>query len=259
MQNYILPNFFESFVCNKVLINQFQMTKNLYGVSGQFPFSIFNGGKNNNFFDEICVYDDIVKIVKEYDSLNDFMLINMSNINLVSTDFYDCFNTVVLEELSEKKNIYFSIGDLELGKFIIENFPKSQIVLDTNYTFFHSDEEIYQAIQLLGDNFAYLMIGSKNICANIDCPKIYKVFFDYCGECNQYLRCINRENESVLEYSNQSIFANCESRILKNTSAIIDDIIYGSTFTSLILFDDIDKNQEQECYLMLESILTEEI
>lgn len=254
---YILPNFYESFSCNQLLIQEFLKSKMLYGVSGTFPFSIFNGGINNNGLCDLVVYDDIISISRSYGPLNDFMLIDCSNISLLSTDYNDCFNKVMFETLSEKENVIFSIADIELGKYLIKTYPTIQLTLDANYTLFHTDDDINLAIKTLGGNLKYLMICQQNLCKKIIFPKIYKVFFTECNCCLQHLRCIKQENERVLTYSEKSCFKSCSLKKSRTYKDILTEIENISNTTTLIAFESIPKEQEEQYYSILEQIIME--
>lgn len=255
--DYILPNFFESFSCNQVLMQEFLMTKSLYGVSGAFSFSIFNGGYNNNATTELVVYDDIVKVQKSYGPLNSFMLIDCSNIKLLQTDYNDCFNKIMFETMIDNPNMYFSIADLGLAAYLIKTYPSIQLVLDTNYTLFHTDKEIQNAIQEIGNNLKYIIISKNNLCTKINFNKIYKVFFTNCSICPQYKRCVERENDSVLEYSGISPLNSCTINTINPVDELSYEVKNALKHTNLVMFSSIDKNHEQECYTILEQVIKE--
>jgi hypothetical protein len=134
---YILPNFYHSYACNEVLINEFPNV-DIVGFEGSFCFNIFSGGPNNNSSNTLVVYDDIVNSTS---NSNKMYFIDMSNC-LISSEkyFYDEFTTVVLNELADKDNIYFSIGNINFYNYLIQNYKNIKIILHPNFFFKNSFE-----------------------------------------------------------------------------------------------------------------------
>ena len=73
---YILPNFYNSFLCNKTLITKLLRKKNICGIAGSFPFSIFNGSYNNNKHEDVCLYENICSAIKDYGLLSNFIILD---------------------------------------------------------------------------------------------------------------------------------------------------------------------------------------
>mgnify|MGYP006886751174 CR=1 FL=1 len=257
MKKIILPNFYESFSCNQILLQEFLTTKPLYGVSGAFPFSIFTGENNNNKYCELVVYEDVINILRSYGPLNDFMIIDCTNLNLILTDYKDSFNKMVFESISDKENVYFSIADINLAEYLIKTYPKVQLILDTNYTIFHSNEEIENVIKKLGNNLKYIIVSNKNLCRKINFPKIYKVFLTECSFCMQYLRCVKQENERILTYSEKSSFENCSLIQQYSANNILTEIKNIPKDIEIVMFSSINKSIEEESYSLLEQVIKE--
>ena len=73
MINFILPDFYNSFAKNQELINEFNYKNIFYGIEGCFSFSIFNGKCNNNKTGMFVAYEDIVRSIRQYEEISDYL------------------------------------------------------------------------------------------------------------------------------------------------------------------------------------------
>jgi hypothetical protein len=252
---YILPNFYNCYSHNVELFQTFAKTKNLCGIEGAFPFSIFYGAYNNISCENICLYDDMIPIIKDYGLLADMLILDCGNPLLEDFDYYDLYNTVILDEYAEKNNVYFSVSQEGLIKFLIERYPKINLILHQNYT----RENTSQDIQKLIDNYSNIkgiITSSFNICSKVNNVfKIYLTPLHTCEECIHYKKCLSHDNQAILDYSQKSRFQNCVLRNLAHPNNIVERINFIKDKCDYILFDTVVCHNALAEYQLIEQVL----
>ena len=254
----ILPSFYNAHNYNLKLIEKHLFKQNIVGVSGSFPFGIFNGGYNNIKNSHLVLIHDIIQSIKSYGAFSNMVVIDFGSLCLEETDFYDCFNTVVLEQYAASKNIYFSVASEPLVDFLIKNYPDIQLILHTNYVNFHSEQEVADILNRYPNNFHYLTITPNNECLNItNIQKIYSIPFTFCYCCPQYQKCIQMDNNYQLEYSIESQFRTCQFKKYLNSTYINTVINHAAQITDMIMFEDILIEDNEKMYEMLANEILE--
>lgn len=237
---YILPNFYNNFLCNDLIRQQYGPYVDFDGVQGTYPFGIFYGWYNNINKEELAIYRDLLAILKDYGVFANKVYLDMGNIILKDTDYYNCFETVILEAFAEKEDFYFEIADLNLIEFVINKFPNIQIILHQNYTMWHNESEILSVIEKWKDNIKAIIITDINPCFSVDnIRKIYLAHINKCGECKMLPKCLKADMEATLEYSTYSAFDNCLIYDYYTPEEVIDRIIKNKNFYNFdtVLFD----------------------
>lgn len=253
---YILPNFYDSYFCNLTIGQKLLQKKDLTGVSGTFPFSIFNGSYNNMGKETVCLYDDMKKIFEDYGLLTDMVVIDYGNLYLESYDYYDLYNQVVLDEFANNSNFYFSVSQIDFLEYLITKYPTINIILHQNYTRNHNTEEIQEIISKY-PNIKGIVISSFNICSKVNNVfKIYLTPIHGCEKCVQYERCLKHDNIATLEFSKKSQFAECPLRQLIHPQIVADRIQYIKQYCDYIMFDTVINLKEEEEYSLIEQIIS---
>lgn len=253
---YILPNFYDSFFCNLTLAERLLKTKNICGVSGTFPFSIFNGSYNNMGKENVCVYENMHNAIEGYGGLlSNMIIIDYGNPFLETFDYKDLYNKVILEEFGEKPNIYFTISDLEFANYLIEHYPMIQLILHQNYTREHTFTEIQEVLNKYA-NIKGIITSSFNMCSKIkNVFKIYLLPLHNCEECTQYKKCVEYDNKATLEFSEKSQFSQCQMRELVFPEIIAKRIDFIKDSCDYIMFDTVIAQKELEEYVLIEEVL----
>ena len=256
MINYILPNFYNAHDCNVLLKKNFLTTKNLSGIQGNFPFSIFHGTYNNIPAESLAVYEDIVDVVNNYGILNNITLIDFGNPLLIPTDYYDCFGTVILDEYANNKHCYFEVALEDFIDFLVETYPNIQLILHQNYTSTHSSKDIENLIKKYPNNIKGIVVSALNECKSItNVMRFYLVPLSRCQGCSQYKKCLELDHNAILEYSGKSQFHECELRQLIYPENIADIVRYGATISDYILFDTVVGTTMIEEYALIEQVI----
>lgn len=255
--NYILPNMYDSYFCNLTIANKLLQEKNICGVSGTFPFSIFNGSYNNIGYEKVCLYDDMKDFYKNYGIMANMVIIDCGNPLLESFDYFDLYNQVILQEFASKPNFYFSVTQEEFIDYLIEKYPTIQLILHQNYTRNHSSKEI-QLLLNKYPNIKGIIISSFNTCKDVkDVFKIYLTPLHGCEECAQYQKCLEYDHHSTLEYSIDSQFSKCSLRKLIYPEIIQQRIEYAKEYCDYIMFDTVVGAQEIEEYALIETVISQ--
>ena len=261
--NYILPNFYHSYDCNKVILEEFPF-KNIVGLEGDFCFNIFSGGPNNIYSSSLVVHEDVVQSTTDKDKI---YLINMANC-LISSEkyFYDEFTTVVLDELSEKNNCYFEIGNINFGYYLIKNYPNIKIILHPNFFLKHKFD--------IGLNFINENPNVKGIILNDiffsenqinQLPdhlwKIGLVSLSGCYYCKSYQGCLAKDLCAIFDYSNQTTFGSCSKFQTLAIDAIKKQIdSFEEKFgIEYIFFEEIVGEHQFEEYKIIEKMFEEDL
>lgn len=256
MINYILPNFYNAHDCNMLLKKNFLTNKNLSGIQGNFPFSIFHGTYNNISMESLAVYEDIVDAVNNYEILNNMTLIDFGNPAIIPTDYYNCLGTVILDEYAHKENCYFEVALEDFIEFLVKEYPSIQLILHQNYTSTHSSKDIEKLIKKYSNNIKGIVVSALNECKSItNVMRFYLVPTSQCHRCSQYKKCLSLDHQAILDYSGKSQFQNCSSRELIYPENIAEIINYGATISDYILFDTVVGATMIEEYALIEQAI----
>lgn len=258
MINFILPNSFCDVDNNLKLIEKNNYSNLFYGVEGNFAFSIYTGRANNNLGNDFMAYIDIVRSVELYQEISENMtIIDFSNTLLEETDYEDAMGEVILDEFADKDNVFFELSDIDFIDFLVNKYPKIQIILHENYTIFHSEEDIQNVIEKY-PNIKGINITILNLCQNINIKKIGVLNLDSCFYCPQYPLCLKREHRNILRYRKASSFNDCSRKKLIVLDNIIENLSILLKETNVILFGNITDNHLVDYLELIESILEEE-
>lgn len=253
--HYILPNFYDNYLHNKTIIEKLIQKRDICGVSGTFPLSIFNGSYNNIYGEQICLYDNIKNILQNYSLLSEMVIIDYGNPLLEPFDYYDLYNKIILEEYAHNSNCYFAVSKIDFIDYLIEKYPNINIILHQNYTREHTSEEIQKTIDNY-TNIKGIITSSFNICTKVkNIFKIYLLPIHTCEECLQYKKCLHRENVATLEFSGQSEFSLCSLRKLVNPDNIIGRIKFMKEHCDYIMFDTVVCSNALEEYTLIETVI----
>ena len=222
---YILSNMIVSDKLNEVILNELYSKSEIVGVEGSVPFFIYNGNYNNIDSSEIFLYPDFKEIEQFYKPYVDMFIFDCGNVLLEPKDKNNCLGNVIFTEYANNKHYYFTISNLDIAQYLIEQYPNIQLILHQNFTMFHDDKEILEAIKMLGKNLSYIIITNKNKCDTINFPKIYLLkYFNTCEKCSRYKYCIEQECLSALNYSSYSIFKDCKKKMLRSDTEMYEEI-----------------------------------
>ena len=253
---YILPNFYDSYFCNLTISQKLLQTKNISGVYGTFPFSIFNGSYNNIAHEHICMYDDMKKIVTDYGMLADMIILDYGNSLIETFDFKDLYNQVILEEFAHKSNFYFAVTKIDFIEYLVEKYPTINIILHQNYTRSHPSENIQEIVDKY-QNIKGIITSSFNLCSKVtNVFKIYLTPIHGCEECIQYEKCLYHDNISTLEFSEKSQFAECSLRKYIHPESVVNRLNYIKQYCDYIMFDTVVSQYQEEEYIYIEEILS---
>ena len=160
---YILPNFYDSFIYNKLLKEDFFTTVNIEGIQGTYPFCIFNGGCNNIEYEEIALYIDLINGLGQYGILGNKILLDFGNINLEEKDYVNTFGNLIVETFYTNSCFYFLVSQENFIEYLINKYPNIQFILHQNYINFQTEQEIqkcYQCKEELGEYYEKLVINT---------------------------------------------------------------------------------------------------
>lgn len=254
--NYILPNFYDNFLQNNLIKQQFFTDINIIGLQGNYPFCIFNGSCNNIKVEQIALYRDFIECLNQYGMLGNKILLDFGNINLENNDFHNVFGNLIAETFFDNPSFYFQVSDENFINFLIEKYPNIQLMLHKNYVNFHTEQEVQQIIQKFPNNIKLIAITELNKCINLkDIKKIYVLSLFECQQCKHYHMCIDYDNTATLNYSEQSIFNSCEVSEFKTIQQIyniINDVKRMGIKT--IMFDSIPAFYEEVSYDIIKNI-----
>lgn len=217
---FTLPNFYEALNVNKFLyeLNKthahfFKEQISFYMVSGAFPFSSWNGGINCNV-GEGAYYNDFIN-VQNNSQLHLPLRLNMANVLLESTDYYDHMNAAILSIFNDGSTM-LEISSIPLMEYIKNKYSEynfmlsSQADLITKFTpELLNDLNEFDTFSLIGlptylnTNFDFLkQLKSKSkyeIIVNPICN----------STCMNYNDCWLNEHKNQLNYSEKQYILNC--------------------------------------------------
>jgi hypothetical protein len=238
---YIIPNFFDSYVYNMALINEFIQVHEFAGVQGTYSFSYFNGSLNNIRGEKISLYPDFIAGAEAYKIIDDMILLDYGNMNIVPADYKNCMAKVILEKFSTDSRFYWEVSVPEYIEYLVQTYPKIKIVLHQNYTMFHSVQDINSLISQYPNNIKGIITTDVNPCYGLKNKNIFKCYLlspmAICHKCKNLKRCIKLENNNTLNFSEQSVFSSCPNcQTLKDVDTAIAEINYVKNNADYILF-----------------------
>ena len=255
MINFVLPDFFMNFTINTFLIasikehpERLKAPINIWYTSGNFPYTIWNGGINNNF-GELALYNAYLDCPTKYPIPLRF---NCANVCLEDSDFWDRQMNMILE-LNQNGTHSIEVSNLDLMNYINDNFENYKFVfskqadlikpfsIDIINAIIGFDKfEIISLPDRLNRDFDFIKSLDKKhvieLTVNPPCPKY----------CRNYNNCAIIEHENQLEYSSISMINNCQKNIFcrsdMNNIITIEEIqekylplgINHFTFSSLV-------------------------
>lgn len=170
-------------------------------IRGNFPFSFWNGDKNTNIDKTILTYDDVINFMAK--NMIPFC-IDISNLALTKEDIlYDNHLKMILTLLANQ------------GHYIRLSNPEFIDLIKTNYTgyFYILSEYTSPYINYNDLGFTYIEQPFQlNVLQNQNSDKRIIVTLRHpCAHCSyeQYLQCINKEQEYQINFSDKSILSNC--------------------------------------------------
>ena len=260
MIRFILPYSYCNTENNLNLIQANNYTNLFYGVEGNLAYCILTGRANNNWNLEFMSYEDFYNNCLAYNEIsNNLTIIDFGNTLLESFDYEDAFGEIVLKSLANKSNFYFEVADENFIDFLIQQYPKIQIILHDNYTIFHSEEEISALVNKYPNNIKMIEITILNLCENLtDIPKIGILNLDSCFYCPQYPLCLKQEHQNILRYRSYSQFNSCNKKKMVNLDSIIDNLKILLNCTDIILFSNIEEEHLNDYMILMEKVLEKE-
>lgn len=244
MINFILPCCFTNYQENTLLIEGNEYRNLFWGIEGNVPFSIFNGRVNNNKISLFASYSDIKHLIEGYEAISEnFTIIDFGNMLLEEYDYENVYGEVILDEYASKSNVFFELADEKFIDYLVNKYPKIQIILHDNYTIFHDKESIQELIDTYPNNIKGINITILNLCENIDIPKIGVLSLDSCFYCPQFPLCLKSEYNNILHYRSRSIFNECRLKKMLLPQEVIKNLEKLLYYTNNIMFTGIAVDQ----------------
>lgn len=258
---YILPNFYDSFIYNKLLKEDFFTSIDIEGIQGTYPFCIFNGGCNNIEYEEIALYRDLIDGLGRYGILGNKILLDFGNINLNKEDYVNTFGNLIIETFYSNSCFYFLISQEDFIEYLVKEYPNIQLILHHNYINFHTEQEVQKIVTKYHNNIKYIITTDLNECRNVkNVKKIYLLSLFNCQQCRHYETCINYDNNQTLNYSKLSILNTCEVKKFVDINILLDKINYTKNLNiDIIMFETIPIFHEEICYNIIKDIFEREI
>lgn len=219
-----LPYFYENYKFNsffKKYIEQCRINKQdkliadfeIEYAYGSFPWSYWNGGINNHRKFAVLAND----MHNFFIQTNIPIRIDVSNIYINETDYYDIHENTILK-IANGTNTVYEISDLNLMTYITEHNLNNKFIISNNAQLFHSfNIEILNVFQERSE-IDFINIGYKPFeqLNNIDFSQIkdknkLEISIGYCQNCSleKCLQCSNNEQKNIYNFSKRSFFINC--------------------------------------------------
>lgn len=253
--NIIIPHFFDCYLYNKQLINDFSFSKfcKIKGVSGSFPFSIFHGGVNNFNKSEntICLYKNMEESLNFYKDM-EIILLDYSAFPIDEKDYYNNYAKVQLESFNEYPNIYFILTDKNYINYLVNKYPNIKIILSKDF-----DYEDKDFINKYKRNIKGLISNDIKILKDSNLSiKIYFVGLYNCNFCNYKDKCREIDRQNILNFSIKSIYQECKNIKMLNFNEIFFQYNEIKNISDYILFDE-SKINSKEFYSYLFNLFKE--
>ena len=234
MISFALPNFYENSNIHAFLYDlvkthpeYFKEPVSFYISTGAFPYSSWNGGINCNV-GRGAFYGDFITTQNFRASAMMPLRLNMANILLESTDYYDHMNAAILDIFHDGSTV-LEVSSIPLMEYIQEKYPdyrfafSKQADLITEFT--------PELLTSLAESNNFIMIGlpdrltydldflktlKKKSCFEITVNPICPVDCDGCSSC------WIAEHQNQLEYSGQQNILMCNKKnSFLNTKTIL--------------------------------------
>lgn len=265
---YILNN--EEFY-NKMykysLSNKFHKNIKCYNIYGNFPWSYWHGGKSSNINTKEVIFENKITQIKQ--SLEIPMYFDLSNLQINELDLYDRKLNMILTQFNSGENKIIC-ADLILAQMIANKYPYFNLIFSDNACLqLPFTNEIINGI-LESDFFQYIILNPNLIDKNfdynniIDKSKILIKIGCTCSNCDSYMKCIAQEHFNQYNFSENSVFEQCEQ--CKNSNLIFQnlkneiDYYHDLGFTKFILDEPLKNNMSLDKYnfYLITNLLKEE-
>lgn len=208
---------------------------NIMASYGNFPYSYWDGNVNNNYGNDIALYENI-NLIREVSKMP--IRLTCSNIFLEEKDLYDVHQNVIFDLFKDCGNL-IEISDLQLYTYIKEKYPNYNFIFSENADLINPfTEEILDVIlkqnvfsfitlpkRLSEDNQFLLNLKHKDKYEIIVCDKCC------CNNIDSKQECAAREQKYQINFSNKSIYQNCEKTKKYNNAK--DDIFKINEFSKM--------------------------
>ncbi|MBQ0001896.1 MAG: hypothetical protein KBT01_10260 [Clostridiales bacterium] len=133
--NFHLPGLRQNFPLNMLVVGLLKQKPELFreGIRiasffGEFPMSLFNGGRPSNY--DQCSADYIRQVIRTLDSQNIMLRYTYTNMTLTEEELKDPYCNFCLKEAHSEKNGVILFSPL-LEEYIRKNYPKYKITSST--------------------------------------------------------------------------------------------------------------------------------
>lgn len=246
----ILSNFYNNYIQTKYLMDIFSKQKNIIieGLYGNFPYSFFRSEYNSNITDEICLYDDMKGVLKDFYRSN-IIIFDFANPYIEKKDFYSRIAKIQYENFFQKENIYVAVGQKEFAEYLSITYPYIKIILNLDYMDF--DESI-KSMGVISSNLKKLSQINNNLI------KIFRLSFYNCCNCNYLKKCCSQDQKFILDYSEESMFNQCNFIKLLSQEEIYNQIKAAKQNKITTILFEPPKQYQKEYYEILNSIFEED-
>lgn len=244
--NIILSGFYNYYYQNQKLIENFALSHDncIKGVSGNFPFSFFSTGINDNRRNKVCFYSDMVGCLDKY-KFADIIILKFDDPHVNPKDYHNNYLKVQFESFSDYQNLYFSIGDLKFLDYICKKYSGVKIILADSCFKNNDKKDILNAIKQY-PNIKGLISSNLMILETYNLPiKIYQADFYGCFFCNYYDKCKDIDLAHKKEFSLQSKFLDCPNASLISWEMIEENLKDPILKDYYILFDEPKKDVDE--------------
>lgn len=245
MLYFTLSDFYNSFELNNFLIqfnNQnpdaFKMPIKIKGVSGNFPYCIAAGNKLTNTTHNFATYYDIFHTQEAYSRIGSTIQLDCSNYFLTTEKLDNHYLSFILDIL-KGSNVVLEISNIELIKNFQEKYPNFNFVISASNGF--TEENLNLINQLCELEYIERIVLNPILNQNLDFLKLIKrkskiglVVNSMCPySCPNRFECYIKESEKQKDFSERSIFFNCDKIFHLNTNPQLISLDNISQYTNL--------------------------
>ena len=224
IDNFKINNYLASIMKTKSYMLKIPLT--CEGISGSYPYSIWNGDLNSNK-GKILFYNDFLSL--EQNSGTSLML-NCSNLLLTNNDYNNRMMNIILQ-LNETGSNYIETSNFELIEYIKSKYPNYKYIFSEKGDLIHPlTPEIIDTI-LEKDLFTYLILPNrfkleKNLLKEIkNKHKIIILIGNRClNNCKYYKDCVLTEQKFQIEFSSKTAYACNNINSYNNYEELVDEI-----------------------------------
>lgn len=222
MLYFALPNFYENFPVNSFLRDLcksrpeiFKTKVSFYAMTGSIPYCSWSGGLNSNIGPG-AYYNDLIELQRNA-SLP--LRINMANVLLEETDYYDNFADVILKIFDCGSNV-IEISSIPLMEIIEKKYPNYRFTFSKNadlITEFTPDLigsilELDQILTLgIPEKYSFDKEWLKALPKKSKCEITVNPKCD-CSACKNYDACLLQEHKNQIMYSGMQAMESCSKR-----------------------------------------------